>query len=110
MTEKTKPMKTFRSGMIAASVWPREGKRGKYAEFTVSRTFRNGESFKYTTTFRARDGQALREVIDEAVKWMESDGFQSALNGTEPDGVAAEESAASTGDSSTGEDDAAANE
>ena len=90
MTEKTKPLKVCRSGMIAASVWAREGKRGKYAEFTLSRTFRNGEAFKYATTFRSRDGQALREVIDEAVKWMESEGFQSALNGTDQSQAAAE--------------------
>lgn len=105
----TKPMKTIRSGMIAASVWPREGKRGKYAEFTLSRTFRNGEAFKYATTFRARDGQALREVIDEAVKWMDSEGFVSALNGTDGSQAAAEEPAASTDDSSTGGEDATAN-
>ncbi len=102
MTEKTRPLKVFRSGMIAASVWAREGKRGKYAEFTLSRTFRNGEAFKYATTFRARDGQALREVIDEAVRWMESEGFQSALNGTSESVATAEESAEATPENSRG--------
>lgn len=81
MTESTKPLKTFRSGMIAASVWPRDGKHGKYGEFSLSRTFRSGEAFKYATTFRARDAEALREVIGDATKWMASEEFEFALNG-----------------------------
>ena len=87
--EKQKPLKVFRQGMIAASVWARTGKRGAYGEFTLSRTFRDGEAFKYASTYRTRDIEALKAVIDEAGAWMQSDeaGFAQATEaGTESNG------------------------
>lgn len=78
--EKQKPLKVFRQGMIAASVWARTGRRGAYGEFTLSRTFRDGEAFKYASTYRTRDIEALKAVISEAVAWMQGEeaGFSKA--------------------------------
>jgi len=71
--EKQRPLKVFRNGMIAASVWARSGNRGPYGEFTLSRTYRDGGAFKYAATYRVRDAESLRAVISDAVRWMESE-------------------------------------
>lgn len=101
--ERQKPLKVFRQGMIAASVWARTGKRGAYGEMTLSRTYRDGEAFRYASTYRVRDAEALKTVIDEAVKWMQGDeaGFSKYAEESGTDGHEAQS------ESTGGEDDGA---
>lgn len=92
--EKQKPLKVFRQGMIAASVWARSGNRGPYGEFTLSRTYRDGGAFRYATTYRTRDAEALKAVIASAITWMQSEeaGFSKTAEqpGRESRGAATE--------------------
>jgi hypothetical protein len=75
MTAK-KPVQTFREGTIAASVWERAGRRGRYFELTVSRSFRraNEEAFGYSPCFRERDVEALKRCLDQAALWIRVQG------------------------------------
>ncbi len=65
-----KPKGVFRDGAIAASVWEREGRHGKYFEFTVSRSFKGKEGYSYSGSYRERDAEALKHCVDQAVAWI----------------------------------------
>lgn len=66
-----KPAKTFREGAIGVSVWERQGKKGPFFDFTVSRSYKDGENGSaYAATFRADNTEALVRVVNAAAKWM----------------------------------------
>ncbi len=67
MSDK-RPTAVLRDGCLAASIWERNGKHGRYFEFTLSRSYRAGDGFKYSTTFHERDADALKSVIDGAAQ------------------------------------------
>ena len=77
-----KPAKTFREGAIGVSVWERQGKNGAFYDFTVSRSYKDGENGSaYAATFRADNTEAIVRVIGEAAVWIRE---RSASNG-QPD-------------------------
>ena len=53
---------------MAASLWERSGKNGSYLEFTLSRSYKAGDVFRYSTTFHERDAEVLKRVIDRAAE------------------------------------------
>lgn len=63
-----RPFSVIREGAIAASLWERSGKKGSYLEFTLSRSYKAGEVFRYSTTFHERDAEVLKRVIDRAAE------------------------------------------
>ncbi len=67
MSDK-RPTDVIRDGSLAASVWERNGKNGRYFEFTLSRSYKVDGGFKYSTTFHERDAEALKSVIDGAAQ------------------------------------------
>ena len=62
----TKPVETIRDGALAASIWEREGSKGRYFEFTLSRSYQKDGKFAYSTTFHERDAESLRRVVELA--------------------------------------------
>lgn len=81
------PVRVFREGAIAASIWEREGANGTFYDFTLSRSWKNETSGKsgYSTNFTARNAAALQKVIGEATRFIEerqpkSDSSSSAEN------------------------------
>lgn len=83
-----KPVKTFREGTMAASVWERTGRRGQYFELTFSRSFRraNEEGFGYSPCFRERDVEPLKRCIDAAATWIRSQAGEGEVNNSDPEG------------------------
>jgi hypothetical protein len=72
-----KPAKTFREGAIGLSVWERQGKKGVFYDFTVSRSYKNGEKGSaYASTFRADNAEAVIRVVSEAAAWIRGRGEQ----------------------------------
>jgi len=63
-----RPVSVIREGTLAASVWERNGRKGRYFEFTLSRAYRTDDSFKYSSTFHERDAEALGRVISRAAE------------------------------------------
>ena len=64
-----KPLKTFRVGAIAASVWQRQTPTGfEYLDFSLSRSWKlkSGEKEGYSTSFFHNNEEALVEVIQQA--------------------------------------------
>ena len=66
-----KPAKTFRDGAVGLSIWERQGKKGVFYDFTLSRSYKNGENGSaYASTFRAENSEAIVRVVSEAVAWI----------------------------------------
>ena len=61
-----KPLKLFRQGAIAASVWQRTGTNGLYYEYTLSRSYKRGEDSCYSQCYREYNEDALIQVIRDA--------------------------------------------
>lgn len=64
-----KPLKTFRVGAIAASVWNRQTSTGfEYLDFSLSRSWKlkSGEKEGYSTSFFYNNEEALVDVIKQA--------------------------------------------
>lgn len=78
-----RPINVIRDGSLAASLWERAGKNGRYLEFTLSRSYKAGEVFRYSTTFHERDAEALKRVIDRAAEGIREQTGTDAKNGSE---------------------------
>lgn len=66
-----KPTRTFREGAIGVSVWERQGKNGAFYDFTVSRSYKQGENGSaYASTFRADNADAMVRVVSAAAAWI----------------------------------------
>ena len=71
--ETQKPLKTFRVGAIAASVWNRQTPTGfEYLDFSLSRSWKlkSGEKEGYSTSFFHNNEEALIEVIEQATAFI----------------------------------------
>ena len=71
--ETQKPLKTFRVGAIAASVWQRQTPTGfEYLDFSLSRSWKlkSGEKEGYSTSFFHNNEEALVEVIQQAAAFI----------------------------------------
>lgn len=68
-----KPLKTFRVGAIAASVWNRQTSTGfEYLDFSLSRSWKlkSGEKEGYSTSFFYNNEEALVDVIKQASAYI----------------------------------------
>ena len=68
-----KPIKTFRVGAIAASVWKRQTSTGfEYLDFSLSRSWKlkSGEKEGYSTSFFHNNEDALIDVIEQATEFI----------------------------------------
>ncbi|MBI1827313.1 MAG: hypothetical protein HY287_03930 [Planctomycetes bacterium] len=79
-----KPVKTFRDGAIGLSVWERQGKKGVFYDFTLSRSYKGGENGSaYASTFREDNAEAVIRVVSEAAAWIRERAAQNGkLEGT----------------------------
>ena len=71
--ETQKPLKTFRVGAIAASVWQRQTPTGfEYLDFSLSRSWKlkSGQKEGYSTSFFHNNQEALVEVIQQAAAFI----------------------------------------
>ena len=71
--ETQKPLKTFRVGAIAASVWQRQTPTGfEYLDFSLSRSWKlkSGEKEGYSTSFFHNNQDALVDVIEQAAAFI----------------------------------------
>lgn len=77
-----KPVKVFRVGAIAASVWQRQTPTGfEYLDFSLSRSWKlkSGEKEGYSTSFFHNNEEALAEVVKEACGFIQNHTRQSAV-------------------------------
>ncbi len=82
MSDK-RPIEIIRDGSLAASLWERDGKNGRYYEFTLSRSYKAGEVFRYSTTFHERDAEPLKRLLDRAAEGIREKSEPKAKQGGE---------------------------
>lgn len=70
---KQQPVKTFRRGAVAASIWKRQTPTGfEYLDFSLSRSWKlkSGEKEGYSQNFFEANEEALNEVISDACRFI----------------------------------------
>lgn len=68
-----KPVRVFRRGAIAASIWRRQAASGyEYYDFSLSRSWKSQSSGEegYSTNFFANNEEAMVEVVLAASSWI----------------------------------------
>lgn len=67
-----KPVKTFRSGAVGASIWLRHGEAGSFFDVTFSRSWKSAETGKagYAQNFCELHLEALSAVALDARAWI----------------------------------------
>ena len=67
-----KPIKTFRDGAVAASVWLRQSTAGIFYDVTFSRSWKNDDTgtFGYSQSFSDYHLEPLAELAREAAMWI----------------------------------------
>ena len=69
--EKKKPAKKFRLGRVHASVWANERDGGStFYNVIFSRTYKDENGFKETTSFSPEDVVLVRELAEKAANWI----------------------------------------
>ena len=63
------PIHKVKIGSIRAAVWANEGKNGTWHNVTVTRTYREGEELRDTTSFSPADLLAVAKAADMAHTW-----------------------------------------
>ena len=72
-SDKPQPVRVFRNGAIAASVWQRQTGTGfSYFDFSLSRSWKASTSGKegYSTNFFPQNHEPLFDVIRQASDWI----------------------------------------
>jgi hypothetical protein len=67
--EKKKPTEFFREGAVSVSVWDNDGTKGKFKTFSLTRSYKKGDTWAYTTSLGTRDLpnaiKALQTAMDK---------------------------------------------
>ena len=83
MQTKTKPIHEVRLGHIKAAVWKNETEVGVRFNVTLSRLYKDGDSWKSTDSFGRDDLLLLAKVADNTHSWIFAQG-QEEDNGGKP--------------------------
>ena len=70
MTNKTKPIHEIRFGAIKASIWENHTESGVRYNVTLSRLYRDGDSWKRSNAFGRDDLPRVVKVADLAHTWI----------------------------------------
>jgi hypothetical protein len=62
--EKTKPVDEIKLGSIVASIWRNESISGSYFNVTVTRLYKDGETWKRSDSFGRDDLLIVAKVLD----------------------------------------------
>ena len=62
--EKTKPIDEIKIGSIVASIWKNESLSGSYFNVTVTRLYKDGDTWKRSDSFGREDLLLVGKVLD----------------------------------------------
>ena len=66
MATKKGPLKTYRLGRIEVAVWENETKTGTIRNFTLSRTYKDGDKLSSTHSLAASDLENAAKLLTKA--------------------------------------------
>jgi hypothetical protein len=71
MSEKNKPAHTIRRpGGLKLAIWKNDGEHGLFYTATATRSYKDGDQWKETTSFHHQDLLPLAKMFDEAETWI----------------------------------------
>ncbi|MDX1371827.1 MAG: hypothetical protein R3321_05120 [Nitrososphaeraceae archaeon] len=70
MTEAHKPEKTYRSGSITATIWKNKKDDKEWHTISVIRNYKDGETWKQTSSMQTRDLPDVILVCRKAHEWL----------------------------------------
>ncbi|WP_235034191.1 hypothetical protein [Roseiconus lacunae] len=68
--EKARPVHEIRMGRIKAAIWENETANGPRHNVTVSRIYKDGETWKDSNSFGRNDLPLVGKVVDLAHTWI----------------------------------------
>ena len=75
---KTKPVFEAKAGLVRATVWPNETKDGVRFNTTLSRRYKDGDTWKSTASFGERDLMDVVRASVEAEAWIREQAAQTS--------------------------------
>ena len=73
-TEKKKPTEFFREGAVSVSVWTNNGTKGDFPTFSLTRSYKKGDTWAYTTSLGTRDlPNAIKALQTAMAKYGEKE-------------------------------------
>lgn len=75
---KARPIHEIRLGRVKAAIWENETQNGMRHNVTVSRIYKDGETWKDSGSFGRDDLPLVAKVVDQAHSWIFSQGTDSA--------------------------------
>jgi hypothetical protein len=70
MTNNTKPVHEIRFGAIKAAIWENQTENGVRYNVTISRLYKDGDSWKRTESFGRDDLPLVAKVADAVHTWI----------------------------------------
>ena len=68
--EKKKPVKKFFLGDVTAAIWENESQGGTFHSVTLTRRYKEGETFRDSSSFGLFDLPKLIQVAARALAWI----------------------------------------
>jgi hypothetical protein len=84
-----KPVHKIRHGAVSASIWHQETPKGPLFNVTFQRSYKEGETWKNSTSFGKRDLLVLGHIASLAFEWIgrQSKAKNTGENREQPDDV-----------------------
>jgi len=74
MSDKAKPAHKIWHRNILVTIWKNDGKNGPFYSVTLSRSYKQGEEWKESSSYDEDDLLLLTELAKEAHAWMRQAG------------------------------------
>ena len=70
MANKTQPLKTLRAGRIQAAIWENHSDKGPFYNVTVSRSYKEGVTWRSSDSFGRDDLLVLAQILGSAYTFI----------------------------------------
>ena len=67
---KVTPEKKIKVGGIQLSIWPNKGDKGTFYSVTITKTYKDGNEWKQSKSFKPNDLEKVRIAIEEAQRYL----------------------------------------
>ncbi|MBI4438663.1 hypothetical protein HY640_01900 [Candidatus Woesearchaeota archaeon] len=67
---KRLPEKKFRAGAVTATIWKNDTERGSYATVNMERSYKDGDTWKSTSSLRLNDLPKAALVLNKAYEYL----------------------------------------
>ena len=81
VNSKVRPIHEIRLGRIRAAIWENESPNGMRHNVSITRSYRDGQQWKDSTSFGREDLLLLAKVADQAHSWIFAHEQESSATG-----------------------------